>query len=104
PPHVTLPSGRRAAIRYPADRPPVVAARIQELFGLAETPRVARGRVRLVVELLAPNGRPAQVTDDLASFWRTAYAQVRRELRGRDPRHAWPEDPSRAAPTRRPRG
>ncbi|HLY39516.1 MAG TPA: ATP-dependent helicase HrpB [Candidatus Binatia bacterium] len=99
----TLPSGRRARIRYAPDRPPAVAARIQELFGLAATPRLARGRVALVVELLAPNQRPVQVTDDLASFWCTTYAQVRKELRGRYPRHDWPEDPTRALPTSRPR-
>jgi len=98
-----LPSGRRARIRYAPDRPPVVAARIQEVFGLAATPRLARGRVALVVELLAPNERPVQVTDDLASFWRTTYAEVRKQLRGRYPRHDWPEDPTRALPTSRPR-
>jgi ATP-dependent helicase HrpB len=98
-----LPSGRTTPIRYAPDRPPVVAARIQELFGLATTPRLAGGRVALVVELLAPNNRPVQVTDDLASFWRTTYAEVRKQLRGRYPKHDWPEDPSRATPTSRPR-
>ena len=96
-----LPSGRTARIAYHADRPPAVAARIQELFGLASTPRLAGGRVPLVVELLAPNQRPVQVTDDLASFWRTTYAEVRKELRGRYPRHPWPEDPWTAPPTSR---
>jgi ATP-dependent helicase HrpB len=93
-----LPSGRVAAIRYAADRPPTVAARIQELFGSTATPRLAAGRVALVFELLAPNRRPVQVTDDLASFWRTTYAEVRRQLRGRYPKHAWPEDPLSATP------
>jgi len=97
-----LPSGRLAPVRYPRDRPPVVAARIQELFGLAATPRVAAGRVPLVLELLAPNARPVQITDDLVSFWHTTYPEVRRVLRGRYPKHAWPDDPSAAAP-RRPR-
>jgi ATP-dependent helicase HrpB len=97
-----LPSGRVVPVRYPADRPPVVAGRIQELFGLATTPRLGGGRVPLVVELLAPNGRPAQVTDDLASFWRTTYASVRKELRGRYPKHDWPEDPTTAVPRARP--
>lgn len=96
-----LPSGRRARIRYERDRPPAVAARIQELFGLAETPRVARGRIPLVFELLAPNQRPVQITDDLASFWRGAYLEVRKQLRGRYPRHSWPEDPWTAQPTSR---
>jgi ATP-dependent helicase HrpB len=98
-----LPSGRVVPVRYPADRAPVVAGRIQELFGLRSTPRLAGGRVPLVVELLAPNGRPAQVTDDLASFWRTTYAAVRKELRGRYPKHDWPEDPATAVPRTRPR-
>jgi ATP-dependent helicase HrpB len=97
----TLPSGRRAPIGYAPDRPPVVAARIQEVFGLAATPRLAAGRVPLLLELLAPNQRPMQITDDLASFWRTTYAQVRAELRGRYPRHPWPEDPTTAPPTSR---
>jgi ATP-dependent helicase HrpB len=98
---LVLPSGRTARIAYHADRPPAVAARIQELFGLAATPRLAGGRVPLVMELLAPSQRPVQVTDDLASFWRTTYAEVRKELRGRYPRHPWPEDPWTAPPTSR---
>ena len=98
-----LPSGREAPVRYPPERPPAVAARIQELFGLATTPRLAGGRVPLVVELLAPNQRPVQVTDDLASFWGTTYAEVRRQLRGRYPKHDWPEDPRAARPSAGPR-
>ena len=78
----------------------MVAARIRELFGLAATPRVAAGRVPLVLELLAPNARPVQVTDDLPSFWRTTYPEVRKVLRGRYPKHAWPEDPAAATPVR----
>jgi ATP-dependent helicase HrpB len=101
PTHWTLPSGRRVPVVWQRDRPPVVAARIQEVFGLAATPRVAGGRVPLVLELLAPNQRPMQTTSDLASFWRTTYAQVRAELRGRYPRHPWPEDPTTAPPTSR---
>jgi ATP-dependent helicase HrpB len=97
-----LPSGRTTAVRYPPDRSPAVAARIQELFGLTTTPRLAAGRVPLVFELLAPNQRPVQVTDDLASFWRTTYPEVRRQLRGRYPKHAWPDDPLRASPSARP--
>jgi ATP-dependent helicase HrpB len=96
-----LPSGRRVPVAWHRDRPPVVAARIQEVFGLAATPRVAGGRVPIVLELLAPNQRPMQTTSDLASFWRTTYAQVRAELRGRYPRHPWPDDPTTAPPTSR---
>jgi ATP-dependent helicase HrpB len=98
-----LPSGRTARIRYAPDRPPAVAARIQELFGLTATPRLAGGRVALVLELLSPSQRPVQVTDDLASFWRTTYPEVRKELRGRYPKHDWPEDPLGATPRARPR-
>ena len=76
--------------------------KIQELFGLAETPTVARGRVRVLLHLLAPNGRPQQVTDDLASFWADAYHVVRKDLRARYPRHGWPEDPTTAPPPARP--
>jgi ATP-dependent helicase HrpB len=101
PPTFRLPSERVVALRYDPDRPPVVAARIQELFGLAASPRCGGGRVALVFELLAPNGRPVQVTDDLASFWRATYTEVRKVLRGRYPRHAWPEDPHTAVPTSR---
>ncbi len=94
PARIGLPSGRSARVDYSHD-PPVLAARIQHLFGLATTPRLAGGRVNAVVHLLAPNGRPAQVTSDLASFWATTYADVRKQLRGRYPKHAWPEDPLR---------
>jgi len=101
PSHWTLPSGRRVAVVYERERPPSAAARIQEMFGLSATPRLGGGRVPLVLALLAPNQRPVQITDDLASFWRTTYAQVRAELRGRYPRHAWPDDPTTATPTSR---
>jgi ATP-dependent helicase HrpB len=93
-----LPGGREVPITYEADRPPWVSARIQELFGVHETPRLAGGRVPLVVHLLAPNRRPVQVTQDLASFWSTAYFEVRKQLRGRYPKHAWPDDPTTARP------
>ncbi|HXT23053.1 MAG TPA: ATP-dependent helicase C-terminal domain-containing protein [Thermoanaerobaculia bacterium] len=102
PERLAVPSGSRIHLRYEEGRPPVLAARIQELFGLAATPRLAAGRVPVVVHLLAPNGRPQQVTDDLASFWRNTYPQVRKELRARYPRHAWPEDPTTAIAERRP--
>ncbi|HEV7730984.1 MAG TPA: ATP-dependent helicase HrpB [Candidatus Binatia bacterium] len=101
PTHFKLPTERMAPITYEAGRPPSVSARIQELFGLTATPRLAAGRVPLVVQLLAPNQRPVQITDDLASFWRTTYVEVRKQLRGRYPRHPWPDDPLTAPPTAR---
>ncbi len=87
------PSGKRIALRYEVGRPPVLAARIQDLFGLAETPRIAGGKVPVLLHLLAPNMRPQQVTDDLKSFWINTYPQVRKDLRRRYPKHAWPENP-----------
>ncbi len=86
-------SGRVVKLRYDAVQGPVLSAKLQELFGLRDTPRLARGRVPVTVELLAPNQRPVQVTKDLESFWKTTYAEVRKELRRRYPKHAWPEDP-----------
>src|SRR5262249_33669366 len=103
PERLTVPSGSRLALRYEVGRPPVLAVRIQEVFGLRDTPRVAGGRVPVLLHLLAPNHRPQQVTDDLASFWANTYPQVRKELRARYPKHAWPEDPWSATPERRPR-
>lgn len=102
PERLAVPSGSRIRLAYEEGKPPVLAARIQELFGLAETPRIAGGRVPVLLHLLAPNLRPQQVTTDLRSFWRNTYPQVRRELQGRYPRHAWPEDPWNARPQRRP--
>ncbi|MFL6054420.1 MAG: ATP-dependent helicase HrpB [Actinoallomurus sp.] len=98
PERVTVPSGSRIRIDYSGEQP-VLAAKLQELFGWTETPRVAG--VPLVVHLLSPAGRPAAVTADLASFWREGYRNVRAELRGRYPRHPWPENPATAEPTRR---
>lgn len=98
-----VPSGSQVRIRYEPGQAPVLAVRIQELFGLETTPRVGGGRVPLLLHLLAPNGRPQQVTHDLESFWRNTYPGVRKELRARYPRHSWPEDPTQAAPERRPR-
>jgi len=97
-----VPSGRQVSLRYRGAEPPVLSARLQELFGWSNTPTVARGRVPVVVELLAPNQRPVQVTSDLGSFWRTTYAEVRKELRRRYPKHHWPEDPSEGDPKARP--
>jgi ATP-dependent helicase HrpB len=93
PTRLQLPTGRYAALEYVAGKPPVLAARVQELFRWKETPRIARGRVTVLLHILAPNYRVQQVTDDLASFWRNTYPQVRKDLRGRYPKHSWPEDP-----------
>jgi len=93
PERLTVPSGAAIRLQYEPGRPPVLAVQLQHLFGLADGPRVAGGRVAVLLHLLAPNGRPAQVTDDLRSFWNETYPQVRKELRGRYPKHAWPEDP-----------
>jgi ATP-dependent RNA helicase HrpB len=96
-----MPTGSRIPIDYTDPDAPSVSVRIQEVFGLAESPRVLRGRVRLTMELLSPAHRPVQVTRDLAGFWRTSYFDVRKDLRGRYPKHDWPEDPLTAAPTKR---
>jgi ATP-dependent helicase HrpB len=101
PTHVAVPTGSRIAVDYSDPRAPALAVRMQELFGTADTPRIGGGRVPLTLRLLSPAGRPLQVTRDLASFWRTSYADVRKEMRGRYPRHDWPEDPRAALPTRR---
>lgn len=93
---VRVPSGSQIAVDYTAGKPPALAVRIQELYGLAETPRIAGGRARLVLHLLAPNMRPQQVTDDLASFWANTYEQVRKDLKRRYPKHSWPDDPASA--------
>ncbi len=102
PERVVVPRGSHIAVTYEEGRPPVLAVRIQELFGLADTPRIAGGRVKVLLHLLAPNYRPQQVTDDLASFWANTYPVVRKELRARYPKHAWPDDPLAAAAQRRP--
>lgn len=98
PERVTLPGGRRVRVEYEPDKPPWIASRLQDFFGLAEGPRVAEGRVPLVLHLLAPNQRAVQVTTDLAGFWERHYPAIRKELMRRYPRHAWPEDPRRAQP------
>ncbi len=106
PSRLKVPSGRWIELDYtPALRgeTPVLPVRLQEVFGLVETPRIARGRVQLVMHLLAPNQRPVQVTSDLASFWKNTYAEVRKELRARYPKHHWPQDPISAQPTARAR-
>lgn len=93
PEYLTTPRGRKIRLRYQADKPPIMEVRIQEMFGVTETPRVALGRVPVLLHLLAPNNRPQQITDDLNSFWKNTYPQVRKDLRGRYSKHAWPEDP-----------
>jgi ATP-dependent helicase HrpB len=106
PTHFEAPTGTMLAIDYEAEQGPTIAVRLQELFGLNTHPSIAKGAVPLVLELLSPAHRPVQVTRDLPGFWRGSYAAVRSDLRGRYPRHSWPEDPSSAMPTRRvkPRG
>jgi ATP-dependent RNA helicase HrpB len=98
---IALPSGRAARLEYREDGGVVAAVKLQELFGLAETPRLGPRREPVVFELLAPSGRPVQTTRDLRSFWEKTYPEVRRELRGRYPKHPWPEDPWTATPTHR---
>ncbi|HEY5789353.1 MAG TPA: ATP-dependent helicase C-terminal domain-containing protein, partial [Gammaproteobacteria bacterium] len=100
PERLRVPSGSQVRIDYAVD-PPVLAVKLQEMFGCAETPRVAGGRVALSIHLLSPARRPLQVTRDLASFWQNGYAEVRKEMRGRYPKHPWPEDPLQATPTAR---
>jgi ATP-dependent RNA helicase HrpB len=100
PTHLEVPSGSRIPIDYSSESGPVLAVRLQEMFGLTTTPTVAGGTA-LVVHLLSPAHRPVQVTSDVASFWLEGYPAVRRELRGRYPKHDWPEDPTTAAPTSR---
>ena len=101
PTHLVVPSGSRIPIDYGDPEQPVLAVRLQEMFGCTETPRVARGKIPLTVHLLSPAHRPVQVTRDLAGFWRTSYFDVRKDLRGRYPKHHWPDDPLAATPTNR---
>jgi ATP-dependent helicase HrpB len=101
PTHLVVPSGSRVPIDYSEPNAPVLAVRLQEMFGLADTPRILGGRVPLTLHLLSPAHRPVQITRDLAGFWRTSYYDVQRELRGRYPKHHWPDDPLVAVPTAR---
>ncbi len=101
PTHIEVPSGSRLPIDYADPGSPVLAVRLQEMFGLADTPTIGRGRVPLTLHLLSPAHRPVQVTRDLGGFWRSSYHDVRKDLRGRYPKHVWPEDPLSEAPTRR---
>jgi ATP-dependent helicase HrpB len=100
PTHWIVPSGSRVPIDYSDIDAPALAVRLQELFGLADTPRIAGGRVTLTLHLLSPAQRPVQVTRDLASFWSNTYFEVRKDLKGRYPKHYWPDNPLEAQATR----
>ena len=112
PTRITVPSGMERTIHYAFDDEtgqavaPVLAVKLQELFGLADTPRIADGRVPLTLHLLSPGGRPLQVTQDLKGFWQRTYPEVKKEMKGRYPKHPWPDDPWTATATHRakPRG
>jgi ATP-dependent helicase HrpB len=106
PTHIEVPTGSRIRLDYQPPQAPVLAVRLQEMFGCVDTPRVAGGRIAVVVHLLSPAQRPLAVTQDLAGFWARTYVEVRKEMKGRYPKHVWPEDPLTAVPTRRakPRG
>ncbi len=101
PTHLAVPSGQRIPINYSQPECPVLAVRLQEMFGLRETPCIAQGKVRLTLQLLSPAQRTVQVTQDLANFWRTTYFEVKKDLMGRYPKHHWPDDPLGAIPTHR---
>jgi ATP-dependent helicase HrpB len=101
PTHYLVPSGSRIPIDYAGGESPAISVRLQEMFGLSETPTVAGGRVALLLKLLSPAGRPVQVTSDLKSFWNRGYHEVKKDLKGRYPKHYWPDDPHSAQPTRR---
>lgn len=101
PTHFQAPSGSRLPIRYTAGEPPVLAVRLQELFGLAQTPTISRGQVPVTLHLLSPAQRPIQITQDLRGFWDTTYPEVKKELKGRYPKHVWPDDPWSAQATAR---
>jgi ATP-dependent helicase HrpB len=106
PTHFTAPTGSNVPVDYEAEQGPTISIRLQELFGLSKHPSIAGGRIPLVIELLSPGHKPVQITRDLPGFWRGSYADVRTDMRGRYPRHPWPDDPASALPTRRakPRG
>jgi ATP-dependent helicase HrpB len=101
PTHVVVPTGSRLPVEYADPAAPVLAVRLQEMFGCGETPRIGGGTVPITLHLLSPGRRPVQVTRDLARFWQTTYFEVRKDLKGRYPRHPWPDDPLAAEPTRR---
>jgi ATP-dependent helicase HrpB len=100
PTYFETPAGTRRQIQYALDGPPVLAVPLQEMLGVRETPQLAGGRLALVLHLLSPAGRPLQVTSDLRAFWAGAYTEVKKEMRGRYPKHVWPDDPATATATR----
>ncbi|MEJ2362103.1 MAG: ATP-dependent helicase HrpB [Gammaproteobacteria bacterium] len=100
PSHIQVPSGSRLRVDY-THNPPVLAVRLQEMFGLAQTPRVGDGKIAVLLHLLSPAQRPVQITQDLAGFWASSYHEVKKDLKGRYPKHHWPEDPLQAQPTAR---
>jgi ATP-dependent helicase HrpB len=101
PTHYSVPTGSRLAIRYHSDQPPALSVRLQEMFGEQRSPMLAEGRVAVVLELLSPAHRPLQITRDLAAFWQGSYREVQKEMKGRYPKHPWPDNPAEALPTRR---
>jgi ATP-dependent helicase HrpB len=101
PTHFTVPTGSRIVLDYESGNVPILKVRLQEVFGMKETPIIGKGKVPLVIHLLSPARRPVQVTQDLGSFWKTSYQDVKKELKGRYPKHYWPDDPLQAEPTRR---
>jgi ATP-dependent helicase HrpB len=103
---ITVPSGSRVTLEYTSGVVPVLAVKLQEMFGLADTPMIAGGRLKVLLHLLSPARRPVQITQDLKGFWNNGYPLVKKDLKGRYPKHPWPDDPWNAAPTRRtkPRG
>lgn len=101
PTHITVPSGSRIAVDYSDPKQPVLAVKLQEMFGLHETPKICLGKIPLTIHLLSPAQRPVQITSDLASFWKNGYFEVKKDLKGRYPKHYWPDDPLEAIPTKR---
>ncbi len=101
PTNYTVPTGSRITIQYFHDKPPVLSVRMQEMYGEQQNPVLAKGRVPVVIELLSPAHRPLQITQDLAAFWQGTYREVQKEMKGRYPKHLWPDDPANTAPTRR---
>jgi ATP-dependent helicase HrpB len=101
PSSLTVPSGSKVALDYTPTEHPALSVKLQELFGLTETPRVGGGAVPVTIHLLSPAARPLAVTQDLRSFWENVYPEIRKQLRARYPKHPWPEDPFTATPTKR---
>ncbi len=98
---IVVPSGHSVSVDYASGDVPVLAVKLQEMFGLSDTPEVAGGRVKVLLHLLSPARRPVQITKDLKGFWNSGYEQVKKELKGRYPKHPWPDDPWNALPTRK---